>query len=48
MSVDCNAALEEMESEASQLKAQLEAANEQISVLTTEKDEIEAMVAEEV
>ena len=27
---------------------QLEAANEQISVLTTEKDEIEAMVAEEV
>lgn len=48
MSVDCNAALEEMESETAQLKTQLEAAKEQISVLTTEKDEIEAMVADEV
>ena len=48
MFADTSMALEKMESETSQLNMQLAAANEQISTLRTEKDELEAMVNEEV
>ena len=48
MTADNTLALAQMESEASTLKAQLEAANTEISTLAAEKDDLVVMAAEEV